>query len=630
MEGEGTIINDWSRVIELLIHQQKVSINKLKIILHRSIPTIKKIIEDLNVDLDNTALIEENNGYYSIKIHDSQQFEEMIFGKYKRQMDFNSSEKRQAYLLKKLLIKNNYLIIDELAYELKVSRGTINKDLKELKNKLKHYDIKISGKTNKGIIISGEEYQSRLAYLYHGFDYMGSLISNTESKVEKLLIQDGINYFLEQKYYHLLKKTLNITIDRILLGKSISTMPKYYFQTKLRDQSQIAVGKLFQHIEQTFQIKLTNEEKSFILFPFYIANNLEIEEISKEQKLELKSLYFEMLETIYEVFMVDLNEDILFNELQNHLFYLINRQIFHYSLNDLFFEEIKKNYPFAYELARISLMILNQKIGVTHGTAIDIEASYLALYFELTLYEHFEEHVNKIAIICYTGKGTSTFIRQRLKAIFGENVVLEQFSEKDYESHDFSEYLAIFTTVPLKKKNRYVPFIYMRDLFDLGELSQKLFSTKSIMKYGKLHFAFKLINKNKTYYDMIEEMANELKEEELVDSDFPLKLIEREKKQSTIFEGGIALPHATNSLSEELVFQLGILKNPYITELGTTEFIFLIAIPEKISEKQLNELFELYDAILKLANDTELKEQLRLVENKEQLEEFMRTKGWLR
>lgn len=584
----------------------------------------------MNKDLDNTATIEESDGYYSIKIYDSQQFEEMIFGNYKRQMDYNCSEKRQAYILKELLIRNNYLVIDELAYELKVSRGTINKDLKELKNRLKNFDTKISGKTNKGIIIDGEEYQARLAYLYHGFDYIGSLIYNTESKVENLLTQNGIDHFLEQKYYYLFKKILAISIDRIALGKTVSTIPKYYFQTSLRSHVKLAIEKLFQHIEHSFQIKLTDEERSFILFPFYVTNNLEIEEISDYQKLKLKSLYFEMLETIYEVFMVDLNENILFKELQNHLFYLINRQIFHCTLNDLFFEEIKKNYPFAYELARISLIILNQKIGVTHGTAVDIEASYLALYFELSLHENSEDHVNKIAIICYTGKGTSSFIRQRLKTIFGENVILEQFSEKDYETQDFTEYLAIFTTVPLKKKHNYVPFIYMRDLFDLNSLSQKLFPTKPMIKYGELRFSFKQIKKNNSYYGMIEEMANELKEKGLVDSSFPFRLIEREKKQSTIFEGGIALPHTVNNVSHELIFQLGILETPYLTELGTVEFIFLIAIPEAVSEKQLNELFELYDAILKLANDTKLKEQLHLIENEKQLEEFMRTKGWLR
>lgn len=86
----------------------------------------------------------------------------------KKDLDFNDPSKRQATILKELLQQiTDYVILDDLAESLAVSRGTINKDLKALKQQLDYYQVRIETKTNRGIHLAVEH------------DYMYAVITRT-------------------------------------------------------------------------------------------------------------------------------------------------------------------------------------------------------------------------------------------------------------------------------------------------------------------------------------------------------------------------------------------------------------------------------------------------------------------
>lgn len=71
----------------------------------------------------------------------------------KKDLDFNDPSKRQVTILKELLQQiTDYVILDDLAESLAVSRGTINKDLKALKQQLDYYQVRIETKLIVGFI----------------------------------------------------------------------------------------------------------------------------------------------------------------------------------------------------------------------------------------------------------------------------------------------------------------------------------------------------------------------------------------------------------------------------------------------------------------------------------------------
>ena len=55
----------------------------------------------------------------------------------KTTLDFNNPLKRQAYILLMLIKPKGYMLLDDLSEYLMVSKGTINRDIKEIKLLLK-------------------------------------------------------------------------------------------------------------------------------------------------------------------------------------------------------------------------------------------------------------------------------------------------------------------------------------------------------------------------------------------------------------------------------------------------------------------------------------------------------------
>lgn len=108
-------------------------------------------------------------------------FDEIMQGKLKTASDFNSASKRIAYLLNRLIETEDFLRMDDLSEEVGVSRGTVVKDLKTLKEMINDFDVKITGTPNKGLRIIGDELELRLLLFYFVSPYF------SETKTEQFL-----------------------------------------------------------------------------------------------------------------------------------------------------------------------------------------------------------------------------------------------------------------------------------------------------------------------------------------------------------------------------------------------------------------------------------------------------------
>ena len=103
-------------------------------------------------------------------------------------------------------------------------------------------------------------------------------------------------------------------------------------------------------------------------------------------------------------------------------------------------------------------------------------------------------------------------------------------------------------------------------------------------------------------------MVAELEKLQMIDEGFRNRIIDREKKQSTIFGGGIAFPHTINQGYAKTILMIWKHRRALIKrKMNGIEFIFLVAIPSEIESKMESELLELYDDIFRIAGEPSTK-----------------------
>ena len=153
-------------------------------------------------------------------------------------------------------------------------------------------------------------------------------------------------------------------------------------------------------------------------------------------------------------------------------------------------------------------------------------------------------------------------IIQQLRRVLGNDVDITQYSEEDFNVDLNQDYFAIFTTVPLKYKDSKSPVIQVNHLFDDQWLQEewqraKCFSSK---KSRNSQLTFSSVEPPKTYQQYLLNMVAELEKLQMIDEGFRNRIIDREKKQSTIFGGGIAFPHTINQGYAKTILMFGKLR----------------------------------------------------------------------
>ena len=166
-----SLTNKWYEILNILLVKRRVTVEELMTLTDLSKQTLRKNIQLLNDRLQETAQIVEEGKYFELKVAHLDRFQLIMSGKLKKETDFNSAGKRMAYIIRALIDAPDYILIDDLCDELQVSRGTVNKDMREIKKAIGPYGVKIVGIPNKGMQIVGDEFHFRLVVLKFVYDY---------------------------------------------------------------------------------------------------------------------------------------------------------------------------------------------------------------------------------------------------------------------------------------------------------------------------------------------------------------------------------------------------------------------------------------------------------------------------
>ncbi|MDT2572251.1 helix-turn-helix domain-containing protein [Enterococcus raffinosus] len=608
------LINRWYQLLQHFITHDRLSLNELQKITDTSAQTTKKAIQLLNDQMEQIAVIEEKDTSYSLKVMDSQQFSEIMNGSLKQQTDFNSSTKRIAVLIDCFMKQEGYIVIDDLSEVLGVSRSTVNKDLRNLKQLMTRYQISLIGTPNKGLKIAGTESQLRLLYLHHAYDYLEQppLTEDLLQSIDEIALSKKLDF----RTLGLLQKTINLTIQRIRSGKPLVQAVAYYVNYFSDDS---LLEELFVNLATDYHLTISKFDFDFLCFPLNIFNNNLVPEDQADTP-EVKTLFDYMMNQINEAVIINLDQEELFRNMRAHFMFLINRLIFQVETYDIFREEFKQKHAFAHELAEIGIAALANYLQKPFQRA---ELSYLAIYFELALKLDTQPKMKEIAVVCNTGKGTALMIKRQLATVLGPNIRIAHYSEEEYETKDLDRYFAVFTTVPLKHTKTTTAIIKLTDLFNENWLLSewKRIVASKAATFEHIQFSFEQLDKQLAYEENLILLLEKLRVQQLIDDSFRDYILTKAQEESAIIDNGIAFPHGINRQSEEILVTIGIYPDGCSTE--DIELIFMVAIPENLTLAVEEELLSFYDTIFVISSSETLREQVKQIQTKEEYRQLL-------
>jgi lichenan operon transcriptional antiterminator len=150
-----------------------------------------------------------------------------------------------------------------------VSRGTVNNDVKKLKQTLEKYSCRIIGVPNKGIHFEGEEFHKRLVLLYEVFDFMP--LSKTVDRTLLEVVHDvAIHYGLRGMNLRLLYKASLIAAERVENGFHLTGNIPMYKNFELGSEK---LNTLIRFLEERAGVAFSREENDFISFPVNTRNS---------------------------------------------------------------------------------------------------------------------------------------------------------------------------------------------------------------------------------------------------------------------------------------------------------------------------------------------------------------------
>lgn len=608
-----TLVNRWYQILQHFITHDQLTIAELKKITQTSTQTVKKTIASLNDQLEHIARITEKKQVYTLEIIDTTQFDSVMGGSLKQETDFNSGLKRIAFLIDYFCQHDDqYVVIDELAEQLEVSRSTVNKDLRQLKQLMESYKLSLTGTPNKGLILHGDESDIRMLYLYHAFDYLPQSV--LPKAILQVIQQVGLEKKLDIQTIGVLKKVITITLKRIQQKKPMTEAIPYYCNYFASDPE---LEELLITIETTCSVTLSHYDWDFLCFPLnsFNTNLLKLKSLDDQVAYKLFKL---MLDRIHQTMIFTLDEVVLYQKMQTHFMFLINRLIFRVQNIDIFGDEFKKKHAFAYELAEIGITALAEELK---KPVLKNEISYLAVYFELMLKADPQNKMKEIAVVCNTGKGTALMIKRQLASVLGPNIQISHYSEEEYETKDLDRYFAVFTTIPLSHTKVTTSVIKLTDLFnDNWLLSEwKKITAQKAMAFTQFNFEFFHFEQQKSYHESLLVMLDELKLKKLITEDFVTYILKKAQEKSAVIENGIAFPHGINQASRDVIVAIGSYDNPNSEEI---EIIFLVAIPAELSIEVEDELMRFYDTMFAIAASQPLRRALKLVKSKSEYQKL--------
>lgn len=618
-------IREYSRqdtiLLELLNEGASVSFSGLCIRFKVSERTMRTEIHSIKEYLERNGLYlkKSKNSYFIECENDTdksciKKIKEEVISRYKT-VRFEMQIDRIMFVLQKLLLSNDFIRIADMADEMYVSKSTVSSDMKKIHSILEKYSLSIINKPHYGMKIEGSESSIRKCILDYGlisqdifcpnssFDIWSKIIDDPDYKTVNKIVSE----IIDKEEFCMYRSFLNNLVTHIIL--LVKRIRSQCYVEQFISESLDSFSREFliaKHIalklKEIMDIDLPDSEVIYIQYHLIGKQNEKYDSVEYD---ELKYLTDRMIQTSSELYNCDFFSDsLLRNDLLIHLRAVKSRLAVGTFLRNPMLEEIKSQYPFAFEIAVNSAKNDWNWLGIMTEDEIGYIAVHFAAFLERT-YKNKKIQAKNVLLICASGIGTARLIEARLRQCFKEKINIIVSDCVSDSTTMFEAYDLVLSTLPLETKCNNVMCIHsIPSHSEMAKIHDYLFG-KEFVKFSirelfkKEFFSIKEVSSKE---ELLKEMCNEFVKANIVEDGYYEAVMQREECSTTAVGNLLALPHSIKPLAKTSLIYPYIIKNRIKwTDEYEVQIVFLLAFRFKDSKR----FTDIYDLIVQLAENKE-------------------------
>ncbi|TYS17730.1 transcription antiterminator [Rossellomorea vietnamensis] len=527
------------------------------------------------------------------------------------QETLKSNEERRMEIAYKLLISDTPHTLDELAKHYYVTKKNIKQDIENITEWLKRFDLQLLSKQGLGSTITGTELNKRnalahlsnlLPVMSHTTNYMLNLFMPYEIDVvrKKLIdVQDRYSLPLTDGALESLLVHALIMIKRIK-QKSPIEIPQEELASGYPQKEYQYTEWFLDQLASSFQIVFPYEEKVYFTWHLLSSKKRHDPSLGSDfNNLALKVIQGLTMK-LREMTMINFHADpILLNGLAVHMNSVIHRLHYGFPITNPLLYDIKKMYPFIFNMVMLSLEEIKEQFRVSIP---EDEAAYLVLHFQAAIerLEGKREIMKRALIVCHMGIGMSHLLQAKMEQHYKDIYVIDCIGKADVSNYlnkhsvDF-----IISTVPLEKvkipsivvspllededKDRLNQFFHQLEYKKTGKQQEDIFS-----RFMDINLIYLNVEKEHRF-EVVELLGNALYQKGYVEQSFTHSALVREKSSATSIGAGIAIPHGNPSLIKRSAIAVAVLSTPieWGNELVSLVFMLGIGDEEKKYSRQV-------------------------------------------
>lgn len=514
-------------------------------------------------------------------------------------------QERCVYIIQELLFEKNELNLLSLQDKVFVSEYSIDNDIKRIKKMIEPYPELRLVRSKNYIHLEGAEESKRKLYKdllaeetqgnFLNLNNLASLYKDFDLLLVKDILEatfDKHNYHVREMAFPMLMIHVGIAIERIIRRNYIQTDRK---NEELKQSQEYKIAQeFFANAAKKIRIEIVEDEVALLalLLMGKKGTNYTKDLVQMtHQSLSSDEIVEGMLEVIHRDFDIDFCQDSdLKIGLKMHMQSLMERQMKHMEVSNVYLQEIKRKYPLVFEMGIRVARYLEEQLGEEIN---ENEIGFLSLHLGSAFERANLSGKYRVVMIYPHDQALSNMCVRKVENRFGERMgiveCLNFFEEKSIQRIKPD---LILTTLPLKH-DLDITTIQI-SLFVNLEDESRIFQALNLLDKKRFQKEFQegikgMIEPEFFYTDLnvssseevINYMCDRLYTAGYTPENFKESVLKRETMSATSFTYSFAVPHSFDVLSIKSNISVAILKKPIAWGAFDVKLVILLAINEE-------------------------------------------------